>query len=99
MSGTLARFPGSDPAALSLDDRIVELVDVAVSAALTRIEAAVEERYRTRRTHLTADETAEAMGIGITHCRRMIQDGTIPSVRLGDRVVVPVCALERLGVR
>lgn len=40
-------------------------------------------------------ETAEALGIGETLCRKLIDQGVIPARKLGDRVLVNVKDLER----
>lgn len=83
--------------AISLEDRIADLVDTAVTAAVERAEVRAEERHRAQRTHLSVAEAAAAIGIGRTLCHRLVNEGTIPSVRLGDRIVIPVHALQQLG--
>jgi len=48
------------------------------------------------RITLTIPETAEALGISDASVRRLIRAGTIPTVQLGARRVVPVDALRRV---
>jgi excisionase family DNA binding protein len=43
---------------------------------------------------LSIKEAAAAIGCGETLVRRLIAERAIPHVRLGDRVVVPVAALD-----
>jgi excisionase family DNA binding protein len=50
------------------------------------------------RLALPAEEVADGLGISRATVYRRIADGTIPSLKLGRRVVVPVEALERLLV-
>lgn len=44
----------------------------------------------------TVEEAARLLKIGRTHCFRLVAEGTLPSVRLGRRVLVPRAALEAL---
>jgi excisionase family DNA binding protein len=43
---------------------------------------------------LTVEEAAERLGIGRSHAWRLVNDGTLPSVRLGRCVRVPLGRLE-----
>lgn len=81
----------------ALDELILELVGTAVAGAIARAEQRGEQRARALTTHLTVAEAAESLRISQTHCRKLIEHGTVPSLRLGHRVVVPRVALERLG--
>ncbi len=46
---------------------------------------------------LSVEETAIALSIGHCLCRKLIKQGKIPSIRLGERrLVVPRYALERM---
>jgi excisionase family DNA binding protein len=81
----------------TIDDVIAEAVTEAVTDAIARAEARGEERARLLKTHLSVAEAAESLGISDTHARSLIAKGDIPSVRLGDRIVVPRQALEALG--
>ena len=49
-----------------------------------------------KRATLTVEEAAELLGIGRSNAYQSVRDGSIPSIRLGKRIVVPVAALERL---
>jgi excisionase family DNA binding protein len=40
-------------------------------------------------------EAAQALGISECHARRLVRNGTIPSVQLEGRIVVPKVALAR----
>lgn len=44
----------------------------------------------------TVDETAKFLGIGRAGAYQAVAQGTIPSVRIGRRILVPKQALERL---
>lgn len=44
----------------------------------------------------TLRETAQVLSIGERSVRRRINDGTIPSVRIGGRILVPVAGLRRV---
>ena len=46
-------------------------------------------------TTLTPRQVAKECGFGITHTYRMLAEGTIPSIRVGNRFFVPRVALER----
>lgn len=81
----------------TIEDRIVNLVATTVADAITRAEARGEERARQLKTHLSIAEAAQALGISPAHCRRHIDAGQIPALRLGERVVIPRRALEELG--
>lgn len=84
-------------APLTIEDRLVQIIETTVADAITRAEARGEERARALRTHLSIPEAATALGISQAHCRRHIDAGDIPALRLGERVVIPRRALEELG--
>jgi excisionase family DNA binding protein len=44
--------------------------------------------------YLTAAEAAERLGISLRTVRRRIADGTLPAVRIGGSVRIPVSAIE-----
>lgn len=44
----------------------------------------------------TLPECADALGIGLTKTRELIEDGKLPTVRFGRAVRVPVDALRSL---
>lgn len=46
---------------------------------------------------LTVSDAAHLCSISTKHMYRVLRDGTIPSVKLGKRVLVPRRALEALG--
>lgn len=43
---------------------------------------------------LTIPETAQVLGVGVASVNRYIREGTIPSVKLGGRRLVPRKKLE-----
>lgn len=45
---------------------------------------------------LTVDEVAERLNIGTRHAYRLVQDGTLPSLRLRRLIRIPAEGLERL---
>ncbi len=45
---------------------------------------------------MTVEETADALGIGRNLAYKMVGEGTIPSLKLGRRIVVPISRLTRL---
>jgi excisionase family DNA binding protein len=45
---------------------------------------------------VTVAEAADRLGIGITLAKQMAVDGRLPSIKLGNRRVVPVAVLERM---
>lgn len=49
-----------------------------------------------KKATITVEEAAELLGIGRSNAYQSVRDGSIPSIRLGKRIVVPVAALERL---
>ncbi|HJP67016.1 MAG TPA: helix-turn-helix domain-containing protein [Actinomycetota bacterium] len=46
------------------------------------------------RLTLSVEEAAIALGISRSHAWRMVSNGTLPSVRIGHRVLVPVPDLQ-----
>ncbi len=48
------------------------------------------------RITLSIEEAAEALGISRTHAYTLARTGTLPTISLGHRKVVPVCALEKM---
>lgn len=48
------------------------------------------------RATLSAEETAETLGIGRNLAYSLISEGRIPSLRLGNRIVVPKKELEKM---
>ncbi len=48
------------------------------------------------RLALTVDETAARLGISRPTAYEGVRTGTIPSVKIGRRILVPIAALERM---
>jgi excisionase family DNA binding protein len=48
-----------------------------------------------RRTH-SIEEAAEILGISRTSAYQAAKTGTLPTIRIGGRILVPTGALERL---
>jgi len=48
------------------------------------------------RLTLTVQEAAELIGISRAHAYELVRQSTIPSLKLGRRVVIPRRALERM---
>ena len=44
----------------------------------------------------TVDDTAELLGLGRTATYQAVRSGEIPSIRIGNRILVPKVALESL---
>lgn len=51
---------------------------------------------RSKRLFVSVEEAARRLGIGYSTAKRMVQNGELPSTKIGARRVVPVAALERL---
>jgi excisionase family DNA binding protein len=48
------------------------------------------------RLAMTVEETAARLGISRPTAYEAVKTGSIPSIRIGRRVLVPIAALERL---
>lgn len=46
------------------------------------------------RATLTVAETAEYIGIGLNKVYQLVNDKTIPSIRIGKRFIIPKIALD-----
>jgi len=57
--------------------------------------AALLDDWRLRPT-VTVEQTGEILGIGRNSAYDAVTAGTIPSIRVGRRIVVPVAQLRRL---
>ena len=55
----------------------------------------------TERRTMTVEEAAKALGIGRNTAYEAIRRGEIPVIRIGDRKLVPIIAIEQMlsGVR
>jgi excisionase family DNA binding protein len=51
---------------------------------------------RSPQTTLTVEETAALLRIGRGTAYAAIRDGSLPSIRVGKRILVPAAALDRL---
>jgi len=51
----------------------------------------------TTRRFLSKAETLHALGISLPSLNRRLADGSIPSIKLGGRVLVPADVLDRLA--
>jgi excisionase family DNA binding protein len=54
------------------------------------------EKLRMQKLTLSVPEAARLLGVSRMTAYTAIRDGTIPSLKLGRRVLVPRAALERL---
>ncbi len=45
---------------------------------------------------ITVEEAARRLGIGRSLAYSLVREGSLPHLRLGSRIVIPVNALERL---
>ena len=45
---------------------------------------------------LTVEQAAKILGIGRTLAYQMARDGRLPAIRLGDRLLIPRPALDRM---
>ena len=52
--------------------------------------------YMTTPQTLTVEQAAKVLGIGLATAYSAIHRGEIPSIRIGDRLLVPKPALERM---
>jgi len=48
------------------------------------------------RVAYSPNEAARALGLSLNHVYDLIRSGTIPSVRLGKRILIPRAELERM---
>ena len=48
------------------------------------------------RQTLTADEVAEILGVAVPTVYAAVKRGELPAVRIGDRVLIPKNALQRM---
>ena len=48
------------------------------------------------RVAYSPNETARALGLSLNHVYDLLRSGTIPSVRLGKRILIPRAELERM---
>lgn len=55
-----------------------------------------ELRASTERQTATVEEAARILGIGRNSAYEAVRQGTIPVIRIGRRILVPLAALERL---
>ena len=49
-----------------------------------------------KRRTMTVDEAAQALGVSRNAAYSAIRRGEIPAIRIGDRRLVPIIAIERL---
>jgi excisionase family DNA binding protein len=48
----------------------------------------------TKRLTMTIPEAAEKLGVGRNQCYQAAKAGTLPTIKIGKRVLVPIAALE-----
>jgi excisionase family DNA binding protein len=58
--------------------------------------AEAEPAPRPRRGALSVTEAAEALGISRSYAYELIHAGTLPHLRLGRRIVIPISALDKM---
>ena len=51
---------------------------------------------KSERLTVTVEEAADLLGIGRSSAYMAVKDGSIPSIRIGGRILVPRAALERM---
>ena len=51
---------------------------------------------KTEKLTLTVSEAAQALGLSRNSCYQAVETGTLPSLRIGKRILIPRFALERL---
>ena len=49
-----------------------------------------------KRRTMTVDEVAKALGVGRSTAYAAIHRGEIPAIKIGDRRLVPIVAIERM---
>ncbi len=67
-----------------------------VEEAVRRVVGEEVEQITVRRATVTVEECAEVLGIGRTLAWRGVREGWLPSIRIGDRVLVPTAGLEEM---
>lgn len=84
----------TDPVAVGdlLIDAIAERVTERVARVLEAPPVPAIERH-----FYSVEEAAESLGLSPSGVRRLIGDGTIASVLLGGRRLIPIEELRRLG--
>ncbi len=50
----------------------------------------------TGKATLTVPEAAKMLGLGRNSAYEAVRNGTLPSIRFGKRIVIPLLAVERL---
>jgi excisionase family DNA binding protein len=45
---------------------------------------------------VSVEEAAKQLGISVTHAKRLVVKGELPSFKLGTRRLVPVAAIDRI---
>ena len=51
---------------------------------------------RNEKLTMTVEETALALGLSRNSCYQAVETGSIPSIRIGKRILIPRYALEQL---
>lgn len=51
---------------------------------------------KTQKLTMTVEETALVLGLSRNSCYQAVEAGSIPSIRIGKRILIPRYALERL---
>ena len=51
---------------------------------------------KSQKLTMTVEETALALGLSRNSCYQAVETGSIPSIRIGKRILIPRYALERL---
>ena len=51
---------------------------------------------KTEKLTLTVSEAAQVLGLSRNSCYQAVETGTLPSLRIGKRILIPRFALERL---
>ncbi len=67
-----------------------------VEEFLRRAIRANEKVEQLERVTLSVEEAAEVLGISRGHAYAAVKDGEIPSIRLGDRLLIPITSLTRM---
>jgi excisionase family DNA binding protein len=97
--GTAHVLAVADGTSCIFADRFADLASAHWTAEVLSAALASAERRRqisVRKLTLTVPETAELLAISRMSAYAAVREGTIPSVKIGRRVLVPRAALDRL---
>jgi excisionase family DNA binding protein len=60
------------------------------------MQTEIQESNNAARLAMTVEETAARLGISRPTAYEAVKTGSIPSIKIGRRILVPIAALERM---